>query len=84
MNPDLTLLGILVTMYDKRTILSAQVKEELDKHFGEIVFTAVIPRSIRMSEAPSYGKTILEYDTLSTGAEAYRRLAKEVESREQH
>ncbi|MCE5193179.1 MAG: ParA family protein [Candidatus Cryosericum sp.] len=82
MNPDLSLLGILVTMYDKRTILSAQVKEELDKHFGEIVFTAVIPRSIRMSEAPSYGKTILEYDTLSAGAEAYRRLAKEVESRE--
>lgn len=83
MNPDLTLLGILVTMYDKRTILSAQVKEELDKHFGETVFAAVIPRSIRMSEAPSYGKTILEYDTLSTGAEAYRRLAKEVEYREQ-
>lgn len=82
MNPDLTLLGILVTMYDKRTILSAQVKEELDKHFGETVFSSVIPRSIRMSEAPSYGKTILEYDTLSTGAEAYRRLAKEVEHRE--
>ncbi|MGB9666993.1 MAG: ParA family protein [Candidatus Cryosericum sp.] len=82
MNPDLTLLGILITMYDKRTILSAQVKEELDKHFGETVFSSVIPRSIRMSEAPSYGKTILEYDTLSTGAEAYRRLAKEVEHRE--
>ena len=84
LNPDLALLGILVTMFDKRTILSAQVKDELVKHFGDIVFTAVIPRSVRMSEAPSYGKTILEYDTLSSGAEAYRQLAKEVESREQH
>ena len=70
-------------MFDKRTILSTQVKDELLKHFGETVFTAVIPRSIRMSEAPSYGKTILEYDTLSAGAEAYRQLAKEVEYREQ-
>jgi chromosome partitioning protein len=83
LNPGLALLGILVTMFDKRTILSGQVKDELVKHFGDTVFTAVIPRSIRMSEAPSYGKTILEYDTLSTGAEAYRQLAKEVESREQ-
>ncbi len=83
LNPDLSLLGILVTMFDKRTILSAQVKDELVKHFGDTVFTAVIPRSIRMSEAPSYGKTILEYDTLSAGAEAYRQLAKEVEHRGQ-
>lgn len=81
MNPDIALLGILVTMYDRRTILSAQVKEELTRHFGDMVFTAVIPRSIRLSEAPSYGKTILEYDTLSAGAEAYRQLAKEVEHR---
>jgi len=83
LNPNLALVGILVTMFDKRTILSTQVKDELLKHFGETVFTAVIPRSIRMSEAPSYGKTILEYDTLSAGAEAYRQLAKEVEHREQ-
>lgn len=83
LNPDLALLGILVTMFDKRTILSAQVKDELVKHFGDTVFTSVIPRSIRMSEAPSYGKTILEYDTLSAGAEAYRQLAKEVEHRGQ-
>lgn len=83
LNPDLALLGILVTMFDKRTILSAQVKDELVKHFGDTVFTSVIPRSIRMSEAPSYGKTILEYDTLSAGAEAYRLLAKEVEHRGQ-
>jgi len=83
LNPDLALLGILVTMFDKRTILSAQVKDELVKHFGDTVFTAVIPRSVRMSEAPSYGKTILEYDTLSAGAEAYRHLAKEVEHRGQ-
>jgi len=81
LNPDLSLLGILVTMYDRRTILSAQVKEELTRHFGDTVFTAVIPRSVRLSEAPSYGKTILEYDTLSAGAEAYRQLAKEVEHR---
>jgi chromosome partitioning protein len=83
LNPDLALLGILVTMFDKRTILSAQVKDELVRHFGDTVFTAVIPRSVRMSEAPSYGKTILEYDTLSAGAEAYRHLAKEVEHRGQ-
>jgi chromosome partitioning protein len=83
LNPDLALLGILVTMFDKRTILSAQVKDELVKHFGDTVFTSVIPRSVRMSEAPSYGKTILEYDTLSAGAEAYRHLAKEVEHRGQ-
>jgi chromosome partitioning protein len=83
LNPDLTLLGILITMFDKRTILSAQVKDELVKHFADTVFTSVIPRSVRMSEAPSYGKTILEYDTLSAGAEAYRQLAKEVEHRGQ-
>lgn len=81
LNPGLTLLGILVTMFDRRTILSAQVKEDLLRHFGETVFTAIIPRSVRLSEAPSYGKTILEYDTLSAGAEAYRQLAKEVEQR---
>ena len=83
LNPDLTLLGILITMFDKRTILSAQVKDELVKHFADTVFTSVIPRSVRMSEAPSYGKTILEYDTLSAGAEAYRQLAREVEHRGQ-
>jgi len=78
LNPNLDLLGVLVTMYDKRTILSRQVEEELKKHFGERVFDTVIPRSIRLAEAPSYGKTINDYDKFSKGAFAYKNLAKEV------
>lgn len=78
LNPNLDLLGVLVTMFDKRTILSKQVHGELKKHFGERVFDTVIPRSVRLAEAPSHGKSISEYDMLSKGAFAYKNLALEV------
>lgn len=78
LNPNLDLLGVLVTMYDKRTVLSRQVEAELQKHFGERVFDAVIPRNIRLAEAPSHGKAIVDYDKFSKGSFAYKNLAKEV------
>lgn len=78
LNPNLELLGVLVTMFDRRTTLSKQVEGELKKHFGERVFDTVIPRSVRLAEAPSHGKSISEYDMLSKGAFAYKNLAKEV------
>lgn len=81
LNPGLNLLGILVTLYDSRTSLSEQVRQELEKHFHGRVFATVIPRSIRLAEAPSFGKTIAEHDNLSKGALAYGQLAKEVEAR---
>jgi chromosome partitioning protein len=81
LNPNLELLGVLLTMYDSRTTLSNQVKDEIDKHFGEKVFEVVIPRNIRLAEAPSYGKPISDYDKWSKGARAYKKLAKEVHKR---
>lgn len=78
LNPHLSLLGVVITMYDKRTILSKQVEEELKKHFPGKLFEAIIPRSIRLAEAPSHGKAIMQYDWLSKGAAAYKKLAKEV------
>lgn len=78
LNPDLELLGVVVTMYDSRTSLSGQVVEELKKHFGDKVFHTIIPRNVRLAEAPSHGKTILEHDKWSKGARAYKQLAKEV------
>lgn len=78
LNQSLTLLGVVITMYDKRTILSRQVEEELNKHFPGKIFEAIIPRSIRLAEAPSHGKSILEYSDISTGALAYKNLAEEV------
>ncbi|HEU5004916.1 MAG TPA: ParA family protein [Candidatus Saccharimonadales bacterium] len=81
LNTNLNLLGVVVTLYDSRTGLSSQVKSELEKHFGEKVFKTVIPRNVRLAEAPSYGKTILEHDKWSKGARAYKALAKEVEAR---
>ena len=76
-NPNLVLGGIVMTMYDGRTNLAQQVLEEVRKHFSEEVYNAVIPRTIRLGEAPSFGKTILEYDPTGLGAFAYRALAKE-------
>jgi chromosome partitioning protein len=81
LNPRLHLAGILMTMYDPRTNLSAQVVQEVVKHFPREIFRTIIPRSIRLSEAPSYGKTILEYDPTSKGATAYRALAEELIAR---
>lgn len=78
LNPNLDLLGVLVTMYDKRTTLSKQVENELKKHFSARVFETVVPRSIRLAEAPSHGKAISDYDKFSKGASAYKNLAKEV------
>lgn len=83
LNPHLELLGVVMTMYDPRTSLSAQVKQEVQRHFGDKVFDVVIPRNVRLAEAPSYGKTILDYDKHSKGAKAYRNLAKEVHKRAQ-
>ena len=81
LNPDLNFLGILVTLYDSRTSLSEQVRLELEKHFHGKVFATVIPRSIRLAEAPSFGETIAEHDNLSKGALAYAQLAREVEAK---
>lgn len=81
LNPSLDLLGVVLTMYDKRTSLSDQVREELDRHFGDKVFETVIPRNVRLAEAPSFGKTIYEHDRWSKGARAYKQFAKEVVKR---
>ena len=80
-NPHLELLGVLMTMYDSRTSLSGNVRDELLKHFGDKVFSTHIPRNIRLAEAPSYGKTIADHDKWSKGARAYKALAKEVKER---
>lgn len=76
-NKQLELGGIVMTMFDSRTNISAQVVAEVRQHFGERVYDTVIPRSVRLSEAPSFGKTILEYDPTGAGANAYRALARE-------
>jgi chromosome partitioning protein len=78
LNPALTIAGILLTMFDSRNNLSRQVEREVRAHFGEKVFTTVIPRNVRLSEAPSHGKPIILYDIASRGATAYLELAKEV------
>jgi chromosome partitioning protein len=76
-NGKLELGGILMTMFDRRTNLSAQVVAEVREHFGEQVYETVIPRTVRLSEAPSFGKCILEYDANGSGAKSYRALAEE-------
>jgi chromosome partitioning protein len=81
LNPELDLLGVVLTMFDKRTSLSEQVSDELKNHFGDKLFTAVIPRNVRLAEAPSFGKTIFEHDRWSKGARAYKQFAKEVTKR---
>jgi chromosome partitioning protein len=81
LNPSLDLLGVLLTMYDKRTSLSEQVMQELETHFAVKLFKTVIPRNVRLAEAPSFGKTIFEHDRWSKGARAYKQLAKEVVQR---
>ena len=78
LNPPLALEGVLLTMFDSRTNLSLQVAEEVKRHFPGQVFATVIPRNVRLSEAPSHGKPISAYDPSSRGAEAYRLLAEEM------
>lgn len=81
MNPNLEIFGILMTMYDKRTSLCNQVIEEVTNFFGNKVFDTIIPRTIKLAEAPSYGQSICDYMPRSNGAKAYMDLAKEVISR---
>ena len=81
LNPKLELMGVVVTMYDGRTALSEQVVAELKKHFGAKLFNTIIPRNVRLAEAPSHGKSIMEHDKWSKGARSYKQLAKEVENR---
>ncbi len=76
-NPNLSLGGVILTMYDSRTRLSENVVSDVREYFGEIVFKTVVPRNVRLSEAPSHGQTILQYDSKSSGARAYKRLADE-------
>ncbi len=78
LNPSLSLLGVVLTMYDTRNKLTRQVKNEVRKCFPDHLFETVVPRNIRLSEAPSHGKSIIHYDIKSKGAEAYLALAKEV------
>lgn len=80
-NPGLRIEGILMTMCDQRTNLSQQVIDEVKTHFGDVIYETLIPRSVRLSEAPSYGRPIIRYAPISKGALAYMKLAKEVLSR---
>lgn len=81
-NPGLRIEGVALTMYDKRNNLSQQVEADARQNLGELVFTTVIPRNVRLSEAPSYAMPVLDYDPTSTGSEAYRALAAELLARE--
>jgi chromosome partitioning protein len=80
-NPKLEIDGVVLTMYDDRTNLARQVTEDLKKFFGDKLLTTVIPRNVRLAEAPSYGKPVLVYDVRSRGTESYIRLAKELMGR---
>jgi chromosome partitioning protein len=80
-NPRLSLTGILLTMADARTRLAAEVEREVRRHFGDLVFRAVVPRSVRLAEAPSHGLPITAYDPSSAGADAYYRVAGELVER---
>jgi chromosome partitioning protein len=81
LHPNLGVLGILLTMFDRRNRLSLEVRNELTKNFNDVLFKTVIPRNIKLAEAPSYNQSILEYDPYSSGSDAYKQLAKEVISK---
>ena len=81
LNPTLDIFGVLLTMYDGRTTLSRQVVEEVRSYFGKTVFTTLIPRTVKLSEAPSFGQPITQYDPSGEGAQSYVNLAKEVVQR---
>ncbi len=76
-NPNLTIGGVILTMYDSRTKLSGSVVGDVQSFFGDTAFKSIVPRNVRLSESPSYGKTIFQYDDKSTGALAYKKLAQE-------
>ena len=78
LNPGLRVSGMLLTMADKRTRLSEEVEDEVRTHFPDQTFQTVIPRSVRISEAPSYGQTVITYDARNNGAIAYRKAALEL------
>ena len=78
LNKNLSILGVVLTMFDRRTQLTRQVREEVENYFGDKVFSTVIPRNVRLAEAPSHGVAILDYDKHSKGAKAYESLANEV------
>ena len=78
LNPNLEMEGVLLTMFHSRTNLHIQVRDEIRKHFQEKVFETIIPRSVKLSESPSFGKPVILYDVKSSGAEAYFKLAKEI------
>ncbi len=77
LNPDLSVMGLVRTMFDPRVALSGQVSAELERHFPQLLFKTMIPRNVRLAEAPSFGKPIALHDKRSAGADAYRRLARE-------
>ena len=81
LNPRLTVAGMLLTMYDGRTKLAQDVEREVREHFPELVFDTVIPRNVRLGEAPSFGKPVIHHDPHCAGADAYFELAKEVAAR---
>jgi chromosome partitioning protein len=81
LNPGVELLGVAVTMYDSRTSLAEQVYKELSNYFEDKVFKTIIPRNVRLAEAPSYGEPIVNHDKWSKGARAYKHLAREVQKR---
>jgi chromosome partitioning protein len=82
LNPRLRIAGMAMTMYDSRTHLALQVVEEVAKHFPELIFHTVVPRSVRIAEAPSYGEPLVSFDPKSRGAQAYEELTKELLARE--
>jgi len=82
LNPRLEIQGVVLTMYDRRNSLSEQVAADVRSHFGDKVYNSVIPRNVRVSEAPSFGKPVLIYDLKCAGSQAYLRLAREVVGRE--
>lgn len=82
LNPKLTIGGILLTMFDSRNRLSHEVAQEIRQHFGDQVFRSVIPRNVRISESPSHGLSVLDYESKSAGAQSYRALAAELNQRD--
>jgi chromosome partitioning protein len=82
LNPDLRIEGVLLTMFDRRLNLSNQVAQEVISYFGEKVYETAIPRNVRLSECPSFGRPVLLYDVQSAGAKSYLKLAKEVIDRQ--